>query len=66
MKFYDILMLIDNDTMIRTIVTIFGIEFKVEHYVNYFLNCRADELLNKRVTDMRAAADNVFEITLEK
>lgn len=66
MKFHDILMVIDNSTMIRAIVTIFGMEFKAEHYANYFLSCTPDELLNKRVTDMRIAEKNVLEVALEK
>lgn len=65
MKFYDILMAIDNSTLIRTVVTTFGVEFKTEHRADYFLSCGTDELLGKRVTDMRVAEKNVLEIILE-
>lgn len=65
MKFHDILMTIDNNTLIRTVVTMFGMKFKTEHYADYFLDCGTDELLDKRVTDMRVTENNVLEITLE-
>ena len=65
MKFHDILMTIDNSTLIRTVVTMFGMEFETEHYADYFLDCGTDELLNKRVTDMSVTEENVLEITLE-
>lgn len=65
MKFHDILMTIDNNTLIRTVVTMFGMEFETEHYADYFLDCGTDEFLDKRVTDMRATENNALEITLE-
>lgn len=65
MKFCDILMVIDNSTLIRTVVTMFGMEFKTEHYADYFLAYETDELLDKRVTDMRVTEKNVLEIILE-
>lgn len=65
MKFHDILMTIDNNTLIRTVVAMFGMKFKTEHCADYFLDCGTDELLDKRVTDMRVTENNVLEITLE-
>ncbi len=65
MKFHDILMVIDNNTLIRTVVTLFGMEFETECYADRFLDFGTDELLNKRVTDMSVTEENVLEITLE-
>lgn len=65
MKFHDILMVIDNNTLIRTVVTLFGMEFETECYEDRFLDFGTDELLNKRVTDMSVTEENVLEITLE-
>lgn len=65
MKFHDILMVIDNNTLIRTVVTVFGMEFEAEHYADYFLACETDELLDKRVTEMRVTEKNGLEIILE-
>lgn len=65
MKLYDILMVIDNSTLIRIVVAMFGMEFEAEHYANYFLGCETDELLDKRVTEMRVTEKNGLEIILE-
>lgn len=65
MKFHDILMIIDNNTLIRTVITMFGMKFKTEHYAEYFLDCGTDEILDKRVTDMRVIEKNVLEIIVE-
>lgn len=65
MKFCDILMVIDNSTLIRTVVTMFGMKLKTEHYADYFLAYETDELLDKRATDMRVTEKNVLEIILE-
>jgi hypothetical protein len=46
-------MIIDNSTLIRTVVTTFGMKFETEHFADDFLSCGTDELLDKRVTDMR-------------
>lgn len=65
MKFHDILMIIDNSTLIRTVVTVFGMKFETERFSDDFLSCGTDELLNKRVVDMRVTEENVLEIILE-
>lgn len=65
MKLYDILMVIDNSTLIRIVVAMFGMEFEAEHYADYFLGCETDELLDKRVTEMRVTEKNGLEIILE-
>lgn len=65
MKLYDILMVIDNSTLIRIVVAMFGMEFEAEHFADDFLSCGTDELLDKRVTDMRVTEKNVLEIILE-
>lgn len=65
MNFYDILMAIDNSTLIRTVVTMFGMKFETEHFPDDFLSCGTDELLDKIVADMRVTEKNVLEIILE-
>lgn len=65
MKFHDILMTIDNSTLIRTVVTVFGMKFETERFPDDFLSCGTDELLNKRVADMSVTEENVLEIILE-
>lgn len=65
MKFHDILMVIDNSTLIRTAVTTFGMKFETEYFADDFLSCGTDELLDKRVVDMRMTEENVLEIILE-
>lgn len=65
MKFYDILMVINNNALIRATVTMFGMKFKTEHRAYYFLGCETDELLDKRVADMKVTEKNVLEIILE-
>lgn len=65
MKFHDILMAIDNSTLIRTVVTMFGMKFETERFPDDFLSCGTDELLDKIVVDMRATEKNVLEIILE-
>ena len=65
MNFYDILMVINNNASIRTTVTMFGMKFKTEHRADYFLGCETDELLDKRVADMKVTEKNVLEIILE-
>lgn len=53
MKFNDILMAIDNNTMIRVTMEMYGMKFSTNHYAEYFLDCdEAGELLDKRVIDM--------------
>ena len=49
MKFNDILMAIDNNTMIRVTMEMYGMKFSTNHYAEYFLDCdEAGELLDKR------------------
>jgi len=40
-------------------------KFETEHFADDFLSCGTDELLDKRVTDMRVTEKNVLEIILE-
>ena len=66
MKFNDILMAIDDNTIIKLTMTMYGMEFSTNHYAEYFLDCdEADELLDRRVTDMRVVEDKKLEIILE-
>lgn len=65
MKLYDILTVIDNSTLIRIVVAMFGMKFKTECFPDEFLSCGTDELLGKRVVDMRMTEENVLEIILE-
>ena len=62
MKFNDILMAIDNNTMIRVTMEMYGMKFSTNHYAEYFLDC---ELLDKRVIDMGVVENNVLEIVLK-
>lgn len=65
MKFNDILTAIDNNTKIRITMTMYGMKFSANHYAEYFLDCdEADELLGRRVTDMRVVEDKTLEIIL--
>lgn len=66
MKLNDILMAIDQETLIRVVVTMYGIKFSTDHFAEYFLDQHeADELLDRRITDMRVVEDSVLEIVLE-
>lgn len=65
MNFYDILMVINNKTFIRTAVTMFGMKFETKHRADYFLGCGTDELLGKRVADVRVTEKDALEIILE-
>ena len=65
MKLNDILTAIDNNTKIRLTMTMYGMKFSTNHYAEYFLDCdEADELLGRRVTDMRVVEDKTLEIIL--
>lgn len=66
MKLNDILTAIDNNTKIRLTMTMYGMKFSTNHYAEYFLDCdEADELLGRRVTDMRVVEDKTLEIILQ-
>ena len=66
MKFNDILMAIDQETLIRVAITMYGMKFTTDHYAKYFLDQHeADELLDRRVTDMRVVEDEMLEVVLE-
>ena len=66
MKFNDILMAIDNQTMIRVTMEMYGMKFRTDHYAEYFLDHNGmDVLLNRRVTDMRVIGDETLEVVLE-
>lgn len=44
----------------------YGIKFSTDHFAEYFLGQHeADELLDRRITDMRVVEDSVLEIVLE-
>lgn len=61
MKFYDVIMRIDDATRIRACVDMFGMKFSTEHYGRYFID--NDELMEKQVTDIRVV-DGVLEVIL--
>lgn len=66
MKLNDILMAIDQETLIRVAITMYGMKFTTDHYDEYFLNQHeADELLDRRVIDMRVVEDKILEVVLE-
>lgn len=66
MKLNDILMVIDQETLIRVVVTMYGMKFSTDHFAEYFLDQHeADELLSRRVIDMRAVEDKILEVVLE-
>ena len=65
MKLNDILAVIDNNTKIRLTMTMYSMKFSTDHYAEYFLYCdEADELLGRRVIDMRVVEDKTLEIIL--
>lgn len=61
MKFYDIVMRIDDATRIRAYVKMYGMDFCTETYGRYFID--NDELMEKQVTDIRVV-DGVLEVIL--
>lgn len=61
MKFYDIITKVDDATIIRARVDMFGMKFSTEHYGRYFID--NDELMEKQVTDIRVV-DGVLEVIL--
>lgn len=66
MKLNDILMVIDQETLIRVVVTMYGMKFSTDHFAEYFLDQHeADELLSRRVIDMRVVEDKILEVVLE-
>nr|WP_296083980.1 hypothetical protein [uncultured Blautia sp.] len=66
MKLNDILMAIDQETLIRVAITMYGMKFTTDHYAEYFLDQHeADELLDRRVIDMRVVEDKILEVVLE-
>ena len=66
MKLNDILAAIDNNTKIRLTMTMYGMRVSTDHYGDYFLdNDKTDELLERRVTDMRVVENKALEIVLE-
>lgn len=66
MKLNDILMVIDQETLIRVVVTMYGMKFSTDHFAEYFLNQHeTDELLSRRVIDMRVVEDKILEVVLE-
>lgn len=38
MKLNDILMVIDQETLIRVVVTMYGMKFSTDHFAEYFLD----------------------------
>lgn len=66
MKLNDILMVIDQETLIRVVVTMYGMKFSTDHFAEYFLDQHeADEFLSRRVIDMRVIEDKILEVVLE-
>lgn len=66
MKLNDILMAIDQETLIRVAITMYGMKFTTDHYGEYFLDQHeADELLDRRVIDMRVVENKILEVVLE-
>ena len=64
MKFNNILMLLNQDTTIRLVVTLYGVKFTSDHYPEYYLDhFETDELLEKNVINMRIV-DNMLECEL--
>lgn len=66
MKLNNILMAIDQETLIRVVVTMYGMKFSTDHFAEYFLNRHeTDELLERRVVDMGVVGDKILEVVLE-
>lgn len=65
MNFHDILMTIDQSTMIRLIICMYGMKFSTEHYAEYYLDHEeTDELTQRKVMDIRVV-DNLLEVVLK-
>ena len=65
MTLNDILMTIDQNTMIRLIICMYGMKFSAEHYAEYYLNHEeTDELTQRKVMDIRVV-DNLLEVMLK-
>lgn len=65
MKLYDILMTLSRDTMIRITIRMYGMNFAVDRTAESFLdNDAAEELLERRVTDMRVVERGILKIVL--
>lgn len=65
MKLYDVLMTLTNDTMIRITIRMYGMYFAVDRTAERFLdNDAAEELLERRVTDMRVIERGILKIVL--
>ncbi len=66
MKFYDVIMVMDEWTQIKVVVTMYGMKFSSVHTAEYFLKKEeTDELLEKRVQDMRVTED-CLEVVLKE
>ncbi len=64
MKFKVLLTLIDSNTKIRLIVTVYGMKFEAEHFQEYFTEkIESKELLDEVVKNMRVS-DNCLEVIL--
>lgn len=65
MKFSDILCTIDQNTRIRLIVSVYGMQFSTEHFVGYYLDRdESYDFAESDVSDIRVV-DNVLEVVLK-
>lgn len=65
MTFNSILMTIDQNTMIKVVVRMYGMKFSTKHFAEYYLDCEeTDELLDRKVIDMRVIDDSL-EVVLK-
>lgn len=65
MTFNSILMTIDQNTMIKVGVRMYGMKFSTKHFAEYYLGCEEmDELLDREVMDMRVI-DGLLEVVLK-
>lgn len=65
MKFIDILRIIDQNTRIRIIVSVYGMQFSTEHFAGYYDDDgESYDIAERDVTDIRVV-DNVLEVVLK-
>lgn len=63
MKFNDILMTSKQDTLLRLHFSFGGVNFKSEHYPEYFLDKADDLIFNAKVIDI-GLSNNAIDIYL--
>lgn len=64
MKFRDMLGIIDQNTRIRLIVSVWGMQFSTEHFAGYYDHDESYDFAERDVSDI-SVVDNVLEVVLK-